>query len=209
MRVRLTFAKTEAMRFTGNLDLHRTLERTIRRARLPLRYSQGFTPRPKLTLASALSLGFTSDAEMADMWLEEPLPLDHIADAFRKASPPGVKLLELEEVDDGAEKLQNALRTAEYVFTLLDPPPPSLDANIGAMLAADALPRQRKKKKVYDLRPLILELCRIDDDDEGRARLAVKTLSQEGKTGRADEILDQLGLDPLAVRVHRTRLNLE
>ncbi len=59
-RLRLTFAKTAAMRYTGHLDLHTTWERTLRRARLPLAYSQGFHPQPKIQLASALPLGFTS-----------------------------------------------------------------------------------------------------------------------------------------------------
>lgn len=78
MRLRLTFAKTDAMRFTGNLDLHRTWERTIRRAGLPLAYSQGFHPQPRLNLASALPLGFTSQFEMVDVWLENEMPLEQI-----------------------------------------------------------------------------------------------------------------------------------
>jgi radical SAM-linked protein len=70
MRLRITFAKTEAMRFTSHLDLHKTWERTFRRARLPLAYSQGFNPHPHINLASALPLGFTGDQEVIDVWLE-------------------------------------------------------------------------------------------------------------------------------------------
>ncbi|HLE27799.1 MAG TPA: TIGR03936 family radical SAM-associated protein, partial [Anaerolineales bacterium] len=71
-RLRLTFAKTAAMKFSGHLDLHKTWERTLRRARLPLAYSQGFNPQPRLQLASALPLGFTSECEVLDAWMEAP-----------------------------------------------------------------------------------------------------------------------------------------
>ncbi len=74
-RVRILFAKTDAMRFIGNLDLHKAWERSCRRAGLPLAYSQGYNPQPKLNLASALPLGFTSQAELIDIWLEQVLPL--------------------------------------------------------------------------------------------------------------------------------------
>jgi radical SAM-linked protein len=70
MRIQITFSKTGAMRFTGHLDLHRAWERTFRRAALPLAYSQGYNPRPKMNLASALPLGFTSECEVIDVRLE-------------------------------------------------------------------------------------------------------------------------------------------
>ena len=98
MRLRSTFSKTEAMRFTGHLDLHRTLERTMRRANLPLTYSEGFNPRPKITLASALPLGFTSEAEVVDFWLKEDLPIKEISMALVKAAPPGIVFHQFEEV---------------------------------------------------------------------------------------------------------------
>ena len=71
MRIRVTFSKTYHMRYTSHLDVHRTWERTLRRARLPLAYSQGFNPRPKINLAAALPLGFTSDCEIVEFWLDE------------------------------------------------------------------------------------------------------------------------------------------
>src|SRR3990172_1703464 len=92
MRLRLTFSKTKAMRFTGHLDLFSTLERTMRRANLPLAYSQGFKPRPKITFASALPLGFTSDCELADIWLDSEVPIVEVTRALKVAAPPGVEI---------------------------------------------------------------------------------------------------------------------
>jgi radical SAM-linked protein len=77
VRVRIHFHKTEAMRFTGHLDLHKAWERALRRAgsrsALRLAYSQGFHPQPRIHLACALPLGFTSECEVVDVWLENEI----------------------------------------------------------------------------------------------------------------------------------------
>ncbi len=123
MRYIMTFSKTEAMRFTSHLDLHTTLERTMRRANLPLVYSQGFTPRPKLSLASALPLGYTSEAEAAEFWLGEDLPVEDVAKAIHNSAPPGIELHEIRIAGEEEPKLQNALSSAEYLITLRQPNP--------------------------------------------------------------------------------------
>jgi hypothetical protein len=74
MRIRLIFSKTGSLRYTGHLDLHTIWERTIRRAGLPLMYTQGFHPGPKIQLASALPLGFIGRCEIVDIWLDETPP---------------------------------------------------------------------------------------------------------------------------------------
>ncbi len=114
-RLRITFAKRGAARFIGNLDLHRTWERTLRRANAPLAYSQGFHPTPKLQLASALPLGINSEAEVVDIWLREPVRLNDMLAAVAAAAPPGIEALDIAAVDLNEESLQSRLRAAEYL----------------------------------------------------------------------------------------------
>src|SRR5512136_1095840 len=114
IRLRITFAKTPAMRFTGHLDLHTAWERTFRRAGLPLAYSEGFNPHPRLNLASALPLGFTGEAEVIDAWLEQDLPLSDIQTALHRALPPGLKIAHIEIVDLRLPALQTELLASEY-----------------------------------------------------------------------------------------------
>lgn len=205
MRLRITFTKTEAMRFTGNLDLHRTWERTFRRAGLPLAYSQGFHPQPRINLASALPLGFTSDSELVDIWLEKDLPLDEIQKALQGALPPGIGILQIEEVDPQAPALQTQIQSVEYIITLLDHSENSIDQRLQELMTAETLPRERRDKQ-YDLRPLILELERLPDDDQGHCCLRMRLLSQSGATGRPEEVLLALEIQVESARVHRTRL---
>src|SRR4030042_1328080 len=154
-RVRIAFSKLEAMRFTGNLDLHETWERLRRGAGLPLAYSEGFRPHPRIHLASALALGCTSSGELIDVWLERPLEPDKIVAALRSAIPPGLP---------GEEAWPVALRgpappTLGRARGLLRGLRPRQDrAGLGGrpdgLAAAPRLPRERPGKP-YDLRPLV------------------------------------------------------
>jgi radical SAM-linked protein len=204
MRIRITFAKTDSMRFTSHLDLHRTWERTFRRARLPLAYSHGFNPRPRLNLASALPLGFTGSQEIIDAWLERNMPLAEVQSALEKAAPPGLQIHAIQTVEEPAPALQTLLEASDYTLTL-EQPLPDLDRRLQALLSAESLPRQRRGKD-YDLRPLVLELRRLPDGEDGSQRLHARLSAREGATGRPEEVLDALGADPLSARVNREGL---
>ena len=204
MRIRITFAKTESMRYTGHLDLHKSWERTIRRAGLPLAYSQGYNPRPRINLASALPLGFTSQAEVVDIWLEEEINLTKISSLLDTASPPGFSILDLQEIDAGEPSLQSQLLAAEYTVTLLDCVP-DLNSVVEDIINAKTLIRVRKKNKEYDLRPLI-ESIQISAQAEEVQQISLRLTAREGATGRPDEVLLALGGKPEMALIHRTRL---
>ena len=204
MRVRITFAKTDAMRFTSHLDLYRTWERWLRRARLPLAYSQGFRPHAHINLASALPLGFTSGQEVVDIWLESESPASEIESALNHAAPPGIQILCVEALDDRAPTLQKQLEASDFMITFLDPLP-DLETRLEALLACDALPRQRRGKD-YDLRPLILSIELLAPDGQGRQGLLARLAAHEGATGRPEELILALGAEPESCRVHRERL---
>ena len=203
-RLRITFAKTDAMRFTSHLDLHRTWERTIRRANLPLAYSQGYNPHPKINLASALPLGFTGAGEIVDIWLEQALLNQEIESALAKAAPPGIRIVAIQQIDLHEPSLQTVLESSEYTITFLERLP-NLETRVREILAAEELPRERRGK-MYDLRPLIVEMHALPDKERGLQRLYARMTAQEGATGRPDELLAVLGANQIATRVHRTGL---
>ena len=206
MRLRITFAKTEPMRYTSHLDLHRTWERAIRRAGLPLAYSQGFNRHPRLQLAMALPLGFTSNCELLDAWFETGLDLPPVRAALERAAPPGLQVLAVERVDLLAPPLQTQVRSAGYIAALLDPVS-DLDSRLDALLEVNKLSRERRGK-AYDLRPLIEVLSMIAPDEAGNAQLYMQLAAREGQTGRPEEVLLALDIPPESARVHRTQLIL-
>ncbi len=205
-RYRLTFGKTVAMRFTGHLDLQRTLERALRRARLPLGYTQGYNPHPRLNLGVPLPLGCTSEADLVDIWLETELLPGDIRSRLQETCPPGLRLSSVERVEAGTPALQAIILSSDYIMRLqLAESPPDLGKRLQALLEAPTLPRQRRGRS-YDLRPLIerLEATWRGDGVELAARLAAR----EGATGRPEEVLLALGIDPSRARIHRVRLVL-
>ena len=211
-RLRLTFCKDGPARFIGHLDLARTLERSFNRSRIPIAYTQGFNRRPRMSLAAALPLGFTSNCELADIWLEKEVDLVEARQQMQEKMAPGIKVSAIEAVSLAAPSLQSVTKSAIYSATLLDEVNElELQHRIGEIMDADSLLRQRKqgkgKVKEYDLRPLIIEL-KVDQPLNNLTRLRMKLFLEPGKTGRPDEVLSALSLDPAAARIQRTNMIL-
>lgn len=192
------------MRYTGHLDLFRTLERTIRRAGLPLAYSQGYRPHPRINLACALPLGFTSECEIVDIWLDSDLPLESIQDALVSASPPGIMIKRIEQVANDLPALQASLVAADYLITFLDSMP-HIFQEIEQLLGATSVPRIRHGK-MYDLRPLIQEMTPLPENSHSMQRIRVILTAREGAMGRPDEVILALGHNPEDAQVHRIQL---
>lgn len=204
-RLRLTFAKTAVMQYTGHLDTHLAWERTFRRARLPLAYSQGFHPQPKIQLAAALPLGFTASAEVADIWLESAFPLDEVRAALEPAMPPGLGLVEVAEAPLDAPALQTQVRAALYRVSLTSPlPPETVDARVTDILDRAEIRRVRRDK-AYDLRPLIEKLERLRSAGDVHL-LDMQLVAREGATGRPEEVIAALGFPADDARYHRQQL---
>ena len=206
MRIRVTFAKNGALRYVGHLDLHKMWERVTRRASLSLAYSQGFHPSPKIQLAAALPLGFSSRCELVDLWVEGETDLSRLPGDLQEAVPPGLRILNVAEVEEKSPPLQTQILSAEFEAVLSGEKNRSdLDKKLSTVLHADSLPRERRGK-AYDLRPLIEELKLIDPDADGHPRLFMRLSAREGATGRPEEVLDALGLPLDGIHTERTRL---
>jgi radical SAM-linked protein len=199
-RIRIQYAKTEPLRYTGNLDMHKIWERTLRRAHLPVAYSQGFHPQPKINQACPLPLGITSQAEMIDVWLEIEAAPDNLLPALERALPPGIEVKSIAVAELDAPALQTQTLSAVYSAELkVEIPAPELSNRIAETLSSVHLPRHRRGK-TYDLRPLIEDLYFEDN------HLVMRLAAREGATGRPEEVLDQLGLQPYESRLERIAL---
>lgn len=206
MRIRITFAKQGALRYTGQLDLHKLWERAARRAELPLAYSQGFHPQPKINIAAALPLGFSSRCEVMDMKLEQEIPLDGLREKLQGTLPTGIQVLNLESADERAPALQTQVVAAEYEVTLTG----SIDGSelrrkVDSVLESESIIRERRGK-TYDLRPLIEELSPLPMGEGPGVRVLMRLAAREGATGRPEEVLDVLGIPFEDTRIERTRL---
>jgi len=208
MRARITFTKQGALRYTGHLDLHRLWERAMRRADLPLSYSKGFHPQPKISIAAALPLGFSSRAEVVDVRFNEEISTEEIASRLKDNLPVDIKVTKVEGVDERAPALQTQVRSAKYEVHLTEPVDKSdLTRKVGELMMSESLPRERRGKS-YDLRPLI-ETLNVDTEANGKVSLRMTLSARDGATGRPEEVLNMLDIEPEYTSVERTRLIFE
>ncbi len=203
-RLRIHFGKDGPARYIGHLDLARTIERAFNRAGWPVSYSQGYNRRPRLQFATATPLGFTSEFELADVWMRERVLPAEAQAALAAVTAPGIPIFAVWEVPLGEPALQMQTRDSTYLVSLSQPPPGAgLAARVDDLLASNSLPRERRGKP-FDLRPQILSLVVEDVSRQPTLRMTLTLLP--GQTGRPDQVVEALGLDPLAAHVHRVGL---
>jgi radical SAM-linked protein len=208
MRIRITFAKQGPLRYTGHLDLHKLWERAARRAELPLAYSQGFHPQPKMNIAAALPLGFSSRCEVMDMKLEHEIQLEGLREKLQQTLPTGIQVLNVENADERAPALQTQVISAEYQVILTESiDEPELKRKIDSVMESESIIRERRGK-MYDLRPLIegLALTPAPSPNRRGEKIFMRLAAREGATGRPEEVLDTLGIAFEETRIERTNL---
>ncbi|MBQ8683269.1 MAG: DUF2344 domain-containing protein [Clostridia bacterium] len=137
--VRLVFSKTGRAKYVSHLDLVRTMTRAVRRAEIPLWYTEGFNRHPYLTFAAPLSLGFESVAETMDIRLEEDMDYADLVARLNAVLPEGLQVLSAAE----AVAKAGVLSAATYRLTL-DCPAETVQA---ALAAPELLVEKKTKKK--------------------------------------------------------------
>lgn len=205
-RFRVRYSKRPSLRFIGHLDLLRTWEWTLRRANVSMAYTHGFHPHQRINLGVALPLGFSSECELIDLWLDEEVETSDLMSNITRALPPGIKLHSIERVELDSPTLQQRIQWAEYQVNLgTERPLGAVKAIVDDLLDLGTIQRERRGKS-YDLRPLIDNIDIGEDDGSVTMRMRLAA-SQEG-TGRPDEVLKALGFNSEQAQIIRTRLIL-
>lgn len=177
----------------------------MRRAELPLAYSQGFHPQPKISIAAALPLGFSSRGEVLDVRFNEEISTQEVADRLKNSLPKDIQITQVESVEERLPALQTLVLSAKYEVHLTEPVEGSdLKRKIEEIKNSETLPRERRSK-FYDLRPLI-ERLEMETDVNGKHCLFMTLTAREGATGRPEEVLNALGIEPEYTRVERMKL---
>ena len=216
-RLRIVFGKGAELKYISHLDLLRVWERALRRARVPLTYSEGFNPRPKLFFAAALAVGCTGRSEMLDLLLERRVELHEFASALKEQMPDGLQLHDVSEVELTLPTLSSDVIAAEYEVRILAPDdsggPQSarsgaIQARVDSLLAATSIPRQRERPdgaRAYDLRPLIQGL-QLTGMHGNMVTLGMRLQADAHGTGRPDEVMAALGMADRTLSIERTQL---
>lgn len=208
MKLRLRYCKLGKVRFVSHRDGARLWERAVRRVGLPVAYTAGFTPRPKLSFGLALPTGAESVAEYLDLELAEGSDIDpgspDLRDGLSDALPSGMEVTVVAERAQRGDSLQESVTAATWVLSGPGIHAGTAQSAADRLLAAATLPVERVRKQrrnVDDVRPLILALA----PDESGTGLVAELLTS-GRALRPAELAAVAfpDIDPLDVRVLRT-----
>jgi radical SAM-linked protein len=207
MRLRITFSKKGWLIYSSHLDLMRVWERALRRAGLPLAYSGGYNPRPRLQLARALPLGHVGENEILDIWLETAIRLEDVLTMSVPVLPEGLNIKQVRQVDPKAPAMQTQVVGTVYRVTVdWKERVEKVEARVEQALTADELIHERRGKR-YNLRPLI-EALSVTRAARESMTLHMQLSARPGATGRPEAVLDVLGMDDAFARYYRERLVL-
>lgn len=207
-RLRVTFARGDELKYITHLDLMRTWERALRRAEIPVAYSEGFSPHPQMSLAAPLPVGTTSEGELLDVWLSRPMTPRAFLSQVAPSLPQGLEARAAQEVGMGLPALQADVRWADYE---VDVAADEEQARVAAerFLAQERIPWEHKREeevRKYDIRAQVQDISVLRADGD-LVTLRMRLKNDSSGSGRPEQVVAALGLGA-PLRIHRTRLVL-
>ena len=177
------------LRFTSHRDFSRAFERAIFRARVPMAYSSGFNPHPRISYAGAAPTGSASEAEYLEIALAEVVDPDAIRAQLEEALPDGLDVLEVVESPGGS--LADRLEASHWLLDVAAPAD-AAEAAVAAFLRADAVPVERMTKKglrQFDCRAAVVSLAAAPREGGSRLELVLRHVEP---AVRPDDVLSGL-----------------
>lgn len=200
--MRVIFSKTGRARYISHLDLNRTMTRAVRRAGLPIWYTEGFNRHPYITFASPLSLGYEGERETMDIRLQEIMPLDELTARLDAVMPEGLRVIGAAE----AIKKAGDVDRARYRLQL------SCQASaVADLLAADTVPVEKRTKKktmkTIDIQPALAQSNAVVSALENGCCLELTLPCNSVDTVNPSLIITaletQMGQETIAYRIRR------
>ncbi len=196
-KLRVRYAKRGRLRFTSHRDFSRALERAVRRAGLPIAYSSGFSPHPRISYANASSTGAASEAEYLEISLVEMVDPHVVRDTLDEALPTGLDIVDVVTAS-AAGSLADRLEASRWEIALLQVTLESVAGAVSAFLARDVIEVERMTKRGlrrFDCREAVVRMsARADVGDAGHCVILEMVVRHGTPAVRPDDILAGLCL---------------
>lgn len=189
-RIRLRYAKRGRLRFSSHRDFSRAFERALVRAGVPMAYSSGFNPHPRISYAGAAPTGSASEAEYLEIGLAQESDPHDVRARLDAALPPGLDVLEA--VVSAGGSLSDRLEASEWQITV-DLPVPDAQAAVGSFLAADQVEVERMTKRgmrTFDCRAAVAALSVVESGSGEEECAILRVVLRHGTPSvRPDDVL--------------------
>jgi len=211
-RLVIKFSRGEQLKYIAHLDMMRLWHRAMRRAGMPLAYSQGYNPQPRIAIAAPLAVGVTSEGELMDVFLCRKVSLDFFVRAMMKELPDGIEIKNVKDIWLKLPSLQSRVCFAEYVIRVAkEMSSDEASRSMKSLLQKESVAWQHyrgAKIHKYDLRQLIEDLWVVQEDEESMI-LGMRLINGQTGAGRPEQVLLALGFEGAPESVHRTSLIME
>lgn len=194
IKIRGKFIKDKDMRFIGHLDLMRVFQRAFRRADVPVKYTEGFNPQPKLALATALPLGVTSQGEYLDVELEKKIDLDEFIRSMNEILPNSIKILKVKYTNDNKSTM-SLIRWSSYIVGIgfleeltkeeFEKYLEDFFSNKEILITKTSKKRGKTKEREVNIRDLIKDISILDFNNNG---VILKMMLKTGSSGNLKPI---------------------
>ncbi len=214
IRCRVSYQKVGPLRFISHLDLQKVWIRVLLRAKMPLAYTQGFHPSPKMATAWPLPLGWDGRNELIDLWFKQEAFdqnedwTERLITHLNQKSPGGLIINSIEPVELFSPAITTLIQSADYQVKLpIDTDTALLAEKAQEFLSKDTVLRSRRNKE-YNLRSFVESEIRIETESAENPSFYVTMTAKDSAMGRPDELADELGLMPEDLSFIRDRFHL-
>ncbi|WP_051355563.1 TIGR03936 family radical SAM-associated protein [Acetobacterium malicum] len=220
VKIQYQFKRSTPLRFLSHLDQQRLFQRAFRRANMPVEYSQGFNPHPRMSFALAMSVGLTSDGEYGEVIVSEDIDVETFISRMNKVLPNGLEIVSANICGEGVGSLSAALSKSVYRIRIKVIPETDLAALAEAIQSYLALPQiliqKRNKKGKYvekDIRPFIESIAVFADPGTDKVNIKMTLIYIEQQCVKPEQILESINnqnsavflIDP-TIEIHREKL---
>ena len=191
-KLRVRYAKRGRLRFSSTRDFQRALERALRRAAVPMAFSAGFHPHPKISYANAAPTGTASEAEYFEISVTDRVDPARVRAALDEALPAGLDVLEVVEARPGA--LADRLQASDWMMEFRGMPAGILSQAVEVLLAADRVEVTRVMKngpRTFDVRGAVVSLVALPAED-GTCAILRAVVRHTTPAVRPDDVLAAL-----------------
>jgi radical SAM-linked protein len=190
-RVLLRLQKGDEVKYLSHLDFIRAFEQALRRARIPVEYSAGFNPRPRMSFGSAVGVGVTSDDERIILELAEPMAASEVKEALNSMLPGGIEVLKAEALPEGTKRI---VTTGSQFRLTVQGDSSAIEKAVGELLESKEIPVTRVREnrtKQTDLRPNLIE-ARVTGSDGDSVALEIGLRSGDSGGARPQDFMQAL-----------------
>ena len=210
-RLRTRFRRGDEIKFISHLDIMRLWERALRRAQICLAYSEGFSPRPRISLAAPLSVGVTGEAELMDVFVTKSVSPHWFIATVSRQLPRGIEILDVYPIVPNMPSLQSQVRYAQYEVEMgAEKGLKDVETAISRLLSIEHLPWHHERdtgRRNYDLRALIDDIWLIDYSPS-RCIIGMRVRCDSSGSGRPEQVVLALDFADYPQSIRRTKLIL-